>query len=421
MSAHTGSPAAHRRGAAARAQEEALVARLADLGTALDGEPDPAFRDATRARLVAMAAVRSPEPAARRTLRRFAGATAVETAAARWRGRLTAGLAGAAVAVTALAGLVGVSSGAQPGDPLYGLKRGTEQTQLALAGDSTRGQTLLDFASIRLAELEQLLAEGTTALPAVPAEPGAGGGTVLAADASPDLVVEVLRTMDAQTAEGTAWLITRSVELRDAAPLTDLLDWAAEQSADLTALAPEVPDGAEEAMDSSLALLTQVSARGTALQEALACAAGPAVAGTDALGPQPADCVEETPPPASGGTTGSVPPGTATPSGEPTDQPVPGVPTPTGGTAGSPSTGAGSGSGSGAGGGTGGGPGSGTTSRPSTPSRPTPGLPLPSLPLPGTGGTSTAPGGGAAPSTSTSSPPAIIDTPLPVCLPPIIC
>ena len=39
-----------------------VVAALHRLAPHLDGEPDPAFRAATRARLVAMAAVRSPEP-----------------------------------------------------------------------------------------------------------------------------------------------------------------------------------------------------------------------------------------------------------------------------------------------------------------------------------------------------------------------
>ncbi|MGY1602832.1 DUF5667 domain-containing protein [Geodermatophilus sp. SYSU D00815] len=415
MSAHNGSTAASRRGAVARAREESLVARLADLGTALDGEPDPAFREATRARLVAMAAVRSPEPAGRRALRRLAGATAVETAAARWRGRLTAALAGAAVAVTALAGLAGVSSGAQPGDPLYGVKRGTEQTQLALAGDSTRGQTLLDFASIRLAELEQLLAEGATALPAVPA--GSAGTTVLAADAAPELVVDVLRTMDAQTAEGAAWLTTRAVDQRDPAPLTELLDWAADQSDGLVALAPDVPGDAREAVDSSLALLTDVRARGTGLQEAVACPAGPATDGADALGPRPAACAAQAPPAASGGSAGSVP----TPDEPAGDQPPPSAPAaPTGGPAGTPSPGSGGGPGGGSGGGATGSTGSAPTSRPSVPGVPAPGLPLPSLPLPRPGGTPS-PGGGATPTTGTGGPPAIVDLPLPICLPPIIC
>jgi hypothetical protein len=403
VSAHSGRPAAPGRRAAVGEREEAVVARLAALGTVLDDEPAPDFRAMTRARLVAMAAVRTPEPEGRR---RFSPSRSVESAAARWRGRLTAGLAGAAVAVTALAGLVAVSTSAQPGDPLYGLKRGTEQSQLALARDSTRGQTLLDFASTRLEELDRLLAEGTTALPAAPA--GGDGATVLAAEASPELVVETLRTMDAQTAEGAAWLSTRAAETRAEAPLQDLLAWVDGQSAGLAALAPEAPEGARDAMDASLTLLGSVTTRATELQGALSCPAGPAVAGTDPLGPVPAPCAEEASPPSvAGGGPTTVPGEVPTEGAEPSvEQPVPGSPaTPSGGTAGNTSAGSGGGSG-------------GSTGSPTVPqgTLPTPSLPLPPvppLPLPGTGDPATG--------SSPSSPPAIIDTPLPICLPPILC
>jgi hypothetical protein len=137
------------------AREEMVVARLRELAPHLDGEPDPAFRAATRTRLVAMAAVRTPAPPPVSGLRRLLAARAVDAASARWQARLTAGLAGAALTVTAAAALVAVADSARPGDVLYELKRGTEQTQLALAGDA-RGRTLLDFASTRLDELAAL-------------------------------------------------------------------------------------------------------------------------------------------------------------------------------------------------------------------------------------------------------------------------
>ena len=44
------------------ARDDMIVTALHELAPHLDGEPDPAFRAATRARLVAMAAVRTPEP-----------------------------------------------------------------------------------------------------------------------------------------------------------------------------------------------------------------------------------------------------------------------------------------------------------------------------------------------------------------------
>ena len=132
--------------------DDGVVARLHALAPHLDGEPDPAFRAATRARLVAMAAVRSPSRRRSSGLKRLLRRPPDDAVRARWRTRLTAGLAGAALTVTAAASLVALADGARPGDVLYGLKRGTEQTQLALAGDA-RGTTLLGFASTRLDEL----------------------------------------------------------------------------------------------------------------------------------------------------------------------------------------------------------------------------------------------------------------------------
>ncbi|WP_324274513.1 hypothetical protein [Blastococcus brunescens] len=54
-----------------RDREDAVVARLHSLAPSLDGEPDPAFQARTRARLVAMAAVRAPEPAPASGLQRI--------------------------------------------------------------------------------------------------------------------------------------------------------------------------------------------------------------------------------------------------------------------------------------------------------------------------------------------------------------
>ena len=379
-------------------REEAVVARLHGLAPHLDSEPDAAFRAATRARLVAMAAVRTPEPAPATGLQRILAVRAPDIRPPRWRSRLTAGLAGAALTVTALASLVDVADGAQPGDVLYDLKRGTEQTQLALAGDG-RGQTLLDFASTRLDEVAALVGEGGTALPVTPA--GSGDGTVSAAGADPALVLETLRTMDEQTTEGTAWLTDRAVETGDAGPLDDLAAWARSQSAELSALQPRMPDDATAAVvGQSLTLLTDIGTRTDGLQPALTCAGGPAVGGSDALGPVPAACpvVEPPAPPvASEGTTdpgtGTVPQGT-TPGSTAGGQPaVPSTPVP----------------------GTGGG--STGLPTPALPS-PTPGgglVPsLPTLPLPLPGNT----GGGSSSSRSPAIqlPPA---GPLTLCLPPL--
>jgi hypothetical protein len=370
--------------------EDAVVARLEGLAVALDGEPDAAFREATRARLVAMAAVRSPAPAPPSRLRTLLSFRAADSTPVRLRSRLTAGLSGAALTVTALGALAAVATNAGPGDLLYGLKRGTEQTQLALASDSTRGQTLLDFASTRLSELTTLVDDDAAALPAAGAVTGSG---TVAAGSSPELVLQTLHTMDAQTTAGAAWLDGRSVSSTDAAPLDVLAHWAAGQSTGLTALQSHLPAAASKAAVTSLDLLAGITTRTTGLRTALACPTGPAVSGTDALGPLPGTC-RSTPgaPSASGGKgSATVPSRGAGTSG------TQGIP----GTQGTLPSGAGGSSTSGSG--TSGSAGSGGGA-PSTlpPVLPTP--TLPSLPLPTSGAKITGPSGSAlVPKVSTPS------------------
>ena len=395
-------------------REDVVVARLHALGPHLDGEPDPAFREATRARLVAMAAVRTPAPEPVSGIRRLFS-RAEEVAASRWRSRLTAGLAGAALTVTALASLVAVSTGAGPGDVLYGIKRGTEQTQLALAGDE-RGAVLLDLARTRLHELEDLASSGTSALPAAAAPVTDDGMAVSAAGVDTSLVLETLDTMDDQTVEGSAWMTRQAVETGDGALLAELATWSQEQKAGLTALRDQLPDSTLDEVGESLGILGDIDVRTVALTDALDCAAGVPIESTDALGPVPGVCAPApATPPVAGGENeapGSVPaPGT---------QPAPGS-SPAGETA-SPSGGAGPGAPE-TGEGTGGLPlpnpgGEETTG--GTPSLPTLPLPLPTtLPnLPGGGSaTTTSPPAPTASSTPKTTPPTLLPC-LPI--PPLI-
>ena len=376
---------------AGESRDDMVVTALHRLAPHLDGEPDPAFRAATRARLVAMAAVRTPAPAPASGLRRLLAGRTPDAPPTRWRARMTAGLAGAALTVTALAALVAVADGARPGDVLYDLKRGTEQTHLALAGDS-RGRTLLDLAGTRLDELEVLVADGGTAMPA--ATPSGPEASVSAAGTDPALVLETLRTMDEQTAEGTVWLTDRAVETSDGAQLEYLARWATGQADGLTALQDRMPAPAADAAEQSLGLLTEIGARTDGLRAALGCPAGPALDGVDELGPVPAGCAtpDPTAPPAGGGntSTGTPPPGSEAP-----ESTTPALPTDP------PATGAGPG---------GSGPRLPTPGVPSPPPGgllpPVPSLPVPTLPVP------SLPGGG----TSGSSP----SLPsLTVCLPPL--
>ncbi|WP_035847947.1 DUF5667 domain-containing protein [Kitasatospora azatica] len=68
----------------------------------------------------------------------------------------------AGVTVGSFAGVATASSGALPGDPLYGMKRGLEGLRLDLAGsDAERGSLLLDQASTRLEEARSLVGQGS--------------------------------------------------------------------------------------------------------------------------------------------------------------------------------------------------------------------------------------------------------------------
>ncbi|MCW2619460.1 MAG: hypothetical protein JWR28_2609, partial [Modestobacter sp.] len=385
--------------------------------------PDEDFRAATRARLVAMAAVREPvttRAAARRpdtagsTLRRLL-ASGAEAPAARWRSRVTAGLAGAALTVTALGGLLAASQGARPGDLLYDVKLGGEHTQLALASDSTRGRTLLDFARTRLDELTTLTRAGASALPASGAA-SPGTDPVLAAGPDVAVVADTLGTMDRQTTEGTWWLTTQAAPAADRAALSALSDWAQEQSTGLTGLAAAIPAAARPAFTTATDLVTAVAARAAALQEAVSCAGGPSTGGTDELGPLPAACPAPAPTPGSATPTsdgGRTTAGSRTPGATPTTGTVPsdqaglpsiavpppprtesGAPAPTTGRSGAPVP---------------------TTGRSGAPVPPTgPSIPaLPSVGVPGPGGGSSLPPLLPPGTPATPSPP-LIQLPLPV-------
>lgn len=370
------------RSAAARDREEAVVARLQSLSTALDDEPSPDFRAATRARLVAMAAVRSPEPAQPGLAGRLLRARATDSARPRWRTRVTAGLVGAALAVSALGTLVALSADAQPGDLLYPLKRGTEQTQLALAGDD-RALTLLEFASTRLDELAS-------------------------APEDAELVVQTLATMDAQTTEGAALLVGSALGSGSAAPVQQLAEWSDDQAAELAEVQPELPAATAGAAQASLELLDAVDARIAAVEAALGCATVPPSPGSDDLGPIPGLCGIAVPP--ATGTTPSTAP--ASPTGQQSAPATPAVPAVPGGGATDPGAGSGAvpGSGSGPAG-----------SAPTTAASPTaPSLPGP-VPLPGSGNAAPAPSSLPAGTTTPRLPPPLIDTSLPICLPLILC
>jgi len=77
----------------------------------------------------------------------------------------------AAVLILALAGAASAAASSLPGDPLYGLKRTTEDVQLALTFDDLgRMQLLSDLADRRLAELAEVAKQQPSSAPTATTE-----------------------------------------------------------------------------------------------------------------------------------------------------------------------------------------------------------------------------------------------------------
>lgn len=151
--------------------------------------PEPGFRAALRAQLVAEAAVRVPALPAQRSPER------ARPTAPRWRSAVAA--VAVASAVTGF-GAAAASSQALPGDTLYGLKLRVEAIQLSIAdSDLERGRELLEQAETRLGEAERLAADGTARRE----------------------LVGTLTQMDAATTAGAAELVESYQETGDPEPM----------------------------------------------------------------------------------------------------------------------------------------------------------------------------------------------------------
>ncbi|GHF47216.1 hypothetical protein GCM10018790_25960 [Kitasatospora xanthocidica] len=162
----------------------AAMVELVGLTDALGALPGPVLdqevRTVQRAQLMAafeQAFAGGPGAAVPRQRRHRAIRTAPR---GRWSRRFAIGGLVAGLAVGSLAGAAAASTGAVPGDTLYGLKRGLEGLRLDFAGsDSERGELLLDNAATRLGEAKTLV--GRT---------GPAGGL------SPGTVEQVRRALD---------------------------------------------------------------------------------------------------------------------------------------------------------------------------------------------------------------------------------
>jgi hypothetical protein len=222
--------------------------------------PTPDFRDALRQRLLAVAAVAPAAAAVAKPAHRL---TALDRMVGSWRAqRRFAVAAGAMAGVVAIAGVGVAGSRSLPGDPLYGLKRGAEKVQLATThGLVARGQLHLEFAKERLGEVEKLsgaaealgVSSQATAVAPLAATPAFGGSLS-------SKIVGTLERMDAETLAGSHDLTEAYQKSHDTAPLEELAGFAAQQEKRLTAVLPDLPDGARSKAAASLGVLSQVSA-----------------------------------------------------------------------------------------------------------------------------------------------------------------
>jgi hypothetical protein len=191
--------------------------------------PDPAFRDALRQRLVAVATVQADLPVTTRVRERGLGSISYRMQ------RRVAGLTGAVAIATSFAGVGVAAAHSLPGDPFYGVKRATESVQLWTArGDEAKGKKHLEFAATRLAEARSLPANSSH-------------------------LASTLSAMDAETTAGSNELITAYKSSHSTAPLADLVTFTNSQVTGLTKLAVTLPVDLKAKEAASLNLLGGVA------------------------------------------------------------------------------------------------------------------------------------------------------------------
>jgi hypothetical protein len=246
-----------------RRTDDPTVAPFVALAEALRSVPAPAgpspeFADRLRGRLVAVATVQGAgtQAAAGERLRELGGT---------WRfQRRMAAIAGAAAVTTAIAGVGLGASRSLPGDPFYGVKRASEQVQLATTfGAEAKGERHLEFARTRLGEVKSLAAKPAALGVAVP-----GASTALGSvpnSQQTDLIISTLADMNDETRAGAADLLGVYRSSGSVAPLTTLNDFTQEQFTDLRALAPTLPIAAQPDVRTSLRLLDDYARQTVAL------------------------------------------------------------------------------------------------------------------------------------------------------------
>jgi len=193
-----------------------------------------------------------------------------------------------AVLVLLASGAVWLSRSALPGDPLYNLKRASENAQLSLQSGTGKATELLDFAKTRVDEVADLLS--------IPSASGLSGqgpqadGAISAHTAS--LITSTLGSADDDLRQAANLIDTKAVRSHSAGPLKIMLNWAPDQQSRLDQIVDHIPAGAlhDRAVTSS-DLVAAAFSRAQALQEDMDCGCLNA-SGTDSLGPLPCTACE---------------------------------------------------------------------------------------------------------------------------------
>ena len=150
--------------------------------------------------------------------------------------RLAAAIAGLAI-VGATTGMAVASQSALPGDPLYPLKRAIENAQTGVQSDEdAKGKALLDNASGRLEEVDQLSREGNDA----------------------DAISETLQTFSDQASEASELLLSDYAETGNEDSVEKLRAFTADSMTTLTALEAVVPEDARASLIKAAQTLTQI-------------------------------------------------------------------------------------------------------------------------------------------------------------------
>jgi len=271
--------------------------------------PRPEFRAALRQRLLAVAAVQAANPTTESTVDR------VRAAGSSWKvqRRLVAVGAGAAV-VTAVAGVGVGASRSLPGQPFYGVKRATEDIQLATTfGTEDRGKRHLQFARERLSEVASL-SDHSSALGRMAGEHDYAGAAVLDR-ATGELIADTLRDMDVETRSGANDLFVAYRDSGSTEPLSALNSFTVRQYRELRALVGALPSDVRAQAISSLSLLNLVATDTVALANGdRPSQPGPSVTPSHTSSPVTPSRSPSSSPSASTSPTGSAPPSTTTPS-----------------------------------------------------------------------------------------------------------